>query len=71
MPAEPSNDGGMIPGADRSMGINSPTSVSQAKLLAHLGGMLRDIYSDLVKEEAPDHITQIVNRLGARQIDRN
>ena len=47
------------------MGINSPTSVSQAKLLAHLGGMLRDIYSDL-EEEAPEHLTQIV-----QQIDRN
>jgi len=61
----------MIPGADWSMGINSPTSVSQAKLLAHLGDMLRDIYSDLIQEEAPEHLTQIVNRLEAQQTDRD
>jgi hypothetical protein len=45
--------------------------VSQAKLLAHLGGMLRDIYSDLIEAEAPEHLTQIVNRLEAQQTDRD
>ena len=46
-----SNDGRMIPGADWSMSLSSPTSLSQAKLLDHLGGMLRDIYSDLIEED--------------------
>ena len=46
------------------------TSLSQAKLL-DLGGMLRDIYSDLIEEEAPEHLAQIVNRLEVQQTDRD
>jgi hypothetical protein len=60
----------LIPGADWSISA-VPRSLSQAKLLAHLGGMLRDIYSDLIEEEAPEHLTQIVNRLKAQQTDHD
>ena len=44
------NDG-MIPGSDWSMGLNSPTSVSQATVLASLGGKLRNLYADLERDE--------------------
>ena len=71
MSPQASNDGRMIPGADWSMSLSSPTSLSQAKLLAHLGGNLRAIYADIIQAEVPEHLTQIVNRLEARQIDRN
>ena len=35
------------------------------------GGMLRDIYSDLIEEETPEHLAQIVNRLEVQQTDRD
>jgi hypothetical protein len=53
------------------LSLSSPTSLSQAKLLDHLGGMLRDIYSDLIEEETPEHLAQIVNRLEVQQTDRD
>jgi len=40
----------MIPGSDWSMGLNSPTSISQATVLASLGGKLRTLYADLIAE---------------------
>ena len=66
MSARASDDGGMIPGADWSMSLSSATSLSQAKLLAHLGGNLRAIYADIIQAEVPEHLTQIVNRLESK-----
>ena len=53
----------MIPGSDWSMGLNSPTSVSQATVLASLGGKLRNLYTDLIAEGVPEHLAEIVSRL--------
>jgi len=47
------------------MGLNSPTSVSQAIVLASLGGKLRNLYADLIAEGVPEHLAEIVSRLDA------
>ena len=65
MSEQGSNQGGMIPGSDWSMGLNSPTSVSQATVLASLGGKLRNLYVDLIAEGVPQHLAEIVSRLDA------
>jgi len=55
----------MIPGSDWSMGLNSPTSVSHAKLLADLGSKLWDVYPALM--EMPEHLTELMRRLEVEQ----
>jgi hypothetical protein len=65
-----SNQDGMIPGSDWSMGLNSPTSVSQAIVLASLGGKLRNLYADLIAEGVPEHLAEIVSRIDAGEPTR-
>jgi hypothetical protein len=65
MSEQGSNQGGIVPGSDWSMGLNSPTSVSQATVLASLGGKLRNLYVDLIAEGVPQHLGEIVSRLDA------
>ena len=57
----------MIPGSDWSMGLNSPTSVSHAKLLADLGSKLWDVYAALIDSEMPEHLTELMRRLEVEQ----
>jgi hypothetical protein len=59
----------MIPGSDWSMGLNSPTSVSHAKLLADLGSKLRNVYAELIESEMPEHLAELMTRLEVEQTD--
>jgi Anti-sigma factor NepR len=52
-----------IVGSDWSVGLNSPTSIGQAKLLQVLGRALRQDYERLVREPLPDRLAAIVDRL--------
>ncbi len=62
MSEQGSNQGEMIPGSDWSMGLNRPTSVSQAAVLVSLGGKLRTLYAELIAEGVPEHLARIVGR---------
>ena len=52
-----------ITGGDWSVGINSPTSLSQAEVLALLGQGLQALYGDVVDEGVPQHLAGFVERL--------
>ncbi len=52
-----------ITGGDWSVGINSPTSLSQAEVLALLGRGLQTLYGNVVDEGVPQHLAGFVERL--------
>jgi hypothetical protein len=52
-----------IAGSDWSVGLNSPTSIGQAKLLQVLGRALRRDYEGLVSEPLPDRLAALARRL--------
>ena len=53
---------------DWSVGFNSvaPDSLSQAKLLSHLGGCLREVYGAVSAEAIPEQFVVLVERLEER-----
>lgn len=50
-------------GGDWSIGLNSPSSLSHAKLLLDLGERLRPAYDDVFSEPVPDRLIDLVRRL--------
>ena len=55
----------LVAGADWSVGLNAPTSLSHARLLLDLGQRLRPAYDDLFNEPVPERLAQL-----AQQLDR-
>ncbi len=55
-----------ITGGDWSVGINSPTSLSQAELLTILGRGLQKLYEPLVEEGTPEHLAGLIEQLDKR-----
>ncbi len=55
-----------IMGGDWSVGLNSPTSLSQAEILAVLGRGLQKLYEPLVEEGTPEHLASLVEQLERR-----
>jgi hypothetical protein len=53
----------LVAGADWSVGLNAPTSLSHARLLLDLGQRLRPAYDDIVSEPVPEHLARIVQRI--------
>src|SRR5215210_7488270 len=41
---------------------------SDAELLAEIGGALRRVYSELLREPIPEHLAVIIERLGTRSL---
>jgi hypothetical protein len=41
---------------------------SDAELLAEIGGALRRVYSELLREPIPEHLATIIERLGTRSL---
>lgn len=63
---KPPNDRtGPIAGSDWSVGLNSPTSIGQARLLQTLGRALRREYEGLVSDPLPDQLRALVEGLNA------
>ncbi len=56
-----------ITGGDWSVGINSPTSLSQAELLTVLGRGLQKLYDGLLEEGTPEHLAPLVEQLEKRR----
>lgn len=59
----------LVAGGDWSIGLNSPTSLSHAKLLLDLGERLRPAYDDVFLKPVPERLADLVRRLdegGAR-----
>jgi hypothetical protein len=52
-----------ITGGDWSVGINSPTSLSQAEILTVLGHGLQKLYDGVVEEGVPEHLAPMVEKL--------
>ena len=66
MPKKPPPEDGPTPfttGGDWSVGINSPSSLSQAELLTVLGRGLQKLYEPLVEEGTPEHLTDLIEQL--------
>ena len=55
----------LVAGGDWSIGLNSPTSLSQARLLLDLGERLRPAYEDVFRQPVPEHLADLVRRLDA------
>lgn len=53
-------------GGDWSVGINSPTSLSQAELLTVLGRGLQRLYGNVIEEGTPEHLADLIERLEKR-----
>ncbi|MFL5315407.1 MAG: NepR family anti-sigma factor [Microvirga sp.] len=51
-----------------SLGLSAPPSASDAELLAEIGGALRRVYSELLREPIPEHLAVIIERLGTRSL---
>ncbi len=56
-----------ITGGDWSVGINSPTSLSQAELLKVLGCGLQKLYDGVLEEGTPEHLASLVEQLEKRR----
>ncbi len=56
-----------ITGGDWSVGINSPTSLSQAELLTVLGRGLQKLYDGVLEEGTPEHLASLVAQLEKRR----
>jgi hypothetical protein len=59
----------LVAGGDWSIGLNSPSSLSHAKLLLDLGQRLRPAYDEVFSEPVPERLIDLVRRLdqaGAR-----
>ena len=41
---------------------------SDAEFLAEIGGALRRVYSELLREPIPEHLATIIERLGTRSL---
>jgi hypothetical protein len=55
-----------ITGGDWSVGLNSPTSLSQAEILAVLGRGLQKLYEPVVEEGTPEHLASLVEQLESK-----
>jgi hypothetical protein len=55
-----------IMGGDWSVGLNSPTSLSQAEILTVLGRGLQKLYEPVVEEGTPEHLASLVEQLARR-----
>ncbi len=67
MPNEPPPRGDTMPfmtGGDWSVGLNSRTSIGQARLLQLLGRRLRADYQQVVEEPLPETFKSLLQRLG-------
>jgi hypothetical protein len=56
-------------GGDWSVGINSRTSLQQSEMLSLLGRGLQKLYDDLIDENVPHHLAQLVEQIQSRQQD--
>lgn len=52
-----------ITGGDWSVGINSPTSLSQAEVLTVLGRGLQKLYDGVIEEGVPEYLAPVVEKL--------
>ncbi len=52
-----------ITGGDWSVGINTPTSLSQAEILTVLGRGLQKLYDSMIEEGVPEHLAPVVEKL--------
>jgi hypothetical protein len=64
----PRADAPVIISGDWSTGFNaiSSTSLTDAKLLAHIGARLREYYTHLADEPLPPRLVEIVDRFDKR-----
>lgn len=56
-----------VTGGDWSMGINSPTSLTQAEVLTVLGRGLQRLYDPVLEEGTPEHLASLVEQLERRR----
>jgi len=47
---------------------NRRGAAKHAELLAEIGGALRRVYSELLREPIPEHLATIIERLGTRSL---
>ncbi len=52
-----------ITGGDWSVGINSPSSLSQVELLTVLGRGLQKLYEPVVAQGTPQHLADLIEQL--------
>lgn len=66
-PPQKSDQPRFITGGDWSVGLNSPTSLSQVEVLVGLGHGLQRLYEGIFEEGTPEHLAAYVAALEKRK----